>query len=86
MELTIKNFQAALSKELLKQAEKTKVRECDETEKDAACFPELFDKIVKHFPLNYLRKIIEQAEKNSWHFRSNHFLDYLKKKMIVDRE
>jgi hypothetical protein len=33
MDLTIKNYQTVLSKELLKHAEKTKVRECDEIEK-----------------------------------------------------
>jgi hypothetical protein len=54
-------------------------------EKDAACFPELFALVKKHYPANYLTAALKNAEKNKWSYlHFNRFIVYMKKQPASD--
>ncbi len=52
-------------------------------EKDATCFPGLFDIAIKHYSADYLEKAISKAGKDTWHFRLNRFLVYMNERLTT---
>jgi hypothetical protein len=52
------------------------------SQNDAACFPELFTLAVKYYSADYLKAVISNNEKNRYYYRSNRFLVYIKERLI----
>jgi len=51
--------------------------------KDAACFPELFKLLQKHYTSDYLKMAIKNPEKDHWYYRPNGLIVYVKQQLSL---
>lgn len=54
-------------------------------EKDAEVFPELYEKMLKHYTRDYLRAAIKQTYNQYYYNRSGSFLNYMKDAMGINK-
>jgi len=80
---TIISHKTKLMNALIRKSDDHVWRHKEESGKnDETCFPELFALAEKYYTANYLKMVIANAEKDKWYFRSNHFLTYVKEKLV----
>lgn len=52
-----------------------------ESQNDVLCFPELFGKILHHYPADYLKLAVAQEERSNGYYSLNKFLIYMKEQL-----
>lgn len=57
----------------------------EDAQKDAACFPGLFEAMLKHYGEDVLMMAVEQAEKGAMYHRRNPFIKYLKERLLAGK-
>jgi hypothetical protein len=55
-------------------------------ESDAACFPELFNLLEKHYTASYLKAVIINIEKGRLYYSHNKFVVYVKQRLLLGKK